>query len=201
MMIAESIKKILGDELAKQVETALQGKGKDGKDVDIVVGNDGTYVPAEKYEAVKKQSASAENALKNAAAALKAVGGSGDPAKIADDVQAAQQTIDNLQKQHKQEMTKLQKQTALRMALASTAHDPSDIISLLDMDKIDVDDNGNLKTDIDSLIQPIRESKPYLFKQQENGVDNTLNIKGAAPADVKNSNTSAGESASGPVSF
>lgn len=46
-MIIEGIRNLLGEDLAKQVEAALKGKGKDGKDVDLVIGNDGTFVPAE----------------------------------------------------------------------------------------------------------------------------------------------------------
>ena len=93
-MIIEGIRNLLGEDLAKQVETALKGKGKDGKDVDLVVGNDGTFVPAEKYNGANSGKASAENALKAAAEALKAVGGSGDPAKIADDVKVAKEKFD-----------------------------------------------------------------------------------------------------------
>ena len=48
-MIAEGSKTALGADLAGQVEAALKGKGKDGKDMDLVVGNDGSYVPADKY--------------------------------------------------------------------------------------------------------------------------------------------------------
>lgn len=40
-MIIEGIRNLLGEDLAKQVEAALKGKGKDGKDVDLVIGNDG----------------------------------------------------------------------------------------------------------------------------------------------------------------
>ncbi len=178
-MIHETVKKLLGEDLAKQVEEALKGKGKDGKDVDLVVGNDGTFVPADKFEAIKTQSASAEKALKAAADALKAIGGSGDPAKIADDVKAAQETINNLQTNHTAEIKKIQKNTALKLALAGQAHDPADIISLLDLEKIDVDDSGNLKTDIDSLLKPIKETKSYLFKTQDQSPD----IKGAKPAE------------------
>ena len=180
-MITESIKTILGEDLANQVETALKGKGKDGKDLDLVVGNDGTFVPAEKFEQVKGQSASAEKALKAAADALKTVGGSGDPAKIADDVKTAQDTIATLQTNHQKEIAKIQKNTALRMALADKTHDPADIISLLDLEKIEVDDNGALKTDLNGLLKPYQESKPYLFKSQEPGKD--PDIKGAKPAD------------------
>lgn len=177
-MIHESIKKILGEDLTKQVEEALKGKGKDGKDVDLVIGNDGSYVPADKYEALKSQSASAEKALKAAADALKTIGGSGDPAKIADDVKAAQDTIKNLQDNHAAEIKKIQKNTALRLALSGQAHDPADIISLLDLEKIEVDESGNLKSDLESLIKPIKETKPYLFREQEQAPE----IKGAKPA-------------------
>lgn len=194
-MIHESIKTILGEDLVNQVETALKGKGKDGKDVDLVVGNDGTFVPADKFDAVKTQSTSAEKALKAAADALKAIGGSGDPAKIADDVKTAQETISTLQTNHTTEIKKIQKNTALKMALAGQAHDPADIISLLDLDKIDVDDSGTLKTDLDGFLKPIKESKAYLFKAPDQNPD----IKGAKPAEPGNPPAKAAPE--GPVIF
>lgn len=180
-MITESIKTILGEDLANQVETALKGKGKEGKDVDLVVGNDGSFVPADKYNGANSGKTSAENALKAAAEALKTIGGTGDPAKIADDVKTAQTTLETLRTDHQKEIARIQKNTALRMALADKAHDPADIISLLDLEKIDVDDAGALKTDLDGLLKPYRESKPYLFKSQE--PEKNPDIKGAKPAD------------------
>ena len=179
-MITESVKTILGEDLTNQVEAALKGKGKDGKDVDLVVGNDGTFVPAEKYNGANSGKTSAENALKAAAEALKAIGGSGDPAKIADDVKTAQTTIETLRTDHQKEIARIQKNTALRMALADKAHDPADIISLLDLDKIEVDAAGTLKTDLDGLLTPLKESKAYLFKSQDPA---NPDIKGAKPAD------------------
>ena len=93
--------------------------------MDLVVGNDGTFVPADKYNGANSGKTSAENALKAAAEALKAIGGSGDPAKIADDVKTAQTTLETLRTNHQKEITKIQKNTALRMALANQAHDPA----------------------------------------------------------------------------
>ena len=156
-MIIEGIRNLLGEDLAKQVETALKGKGKDGKDVDLVIGNDGTFVPAEKYNGANSGKASAENALKAAAEALKAVGGSGDPAKIADDVKVAKEKFDTLQTTHAAELAKISKRSALQMALNGKVYDPSDIIGLLDMDKIEVSDDGSLKTDLEGLLKPIKE--------------------------------------------
>lgn len=180
-MIIEGIKSLLGDELSAQVEAALKGKGKDGKDVDLVIGNDGSFVPADKYNGANSGKTSAENALKAAAEALKAIGGTGDPAKIADDVKNAQTTIANLQATHDAEIKKISKNAALRMALNGKVHDPSDIIGLLDLDKIDVDDTGSLKTDLEGLLKPIKETKAYLFKEESK--PGAPNIKGAKPAE------------------
>ena len=180
-MIIEGIKSLLGDELSAQVEAALKGKGKDGKDVDLVIGNDGSFVPADKYNGANSGKTSAENALKAAAEALKAIGGTGDPAKIADDVKNAQTTITNLQATHDAEIKKISKNAALRMALNGNVHDPSDIIGLLDLDKIDVDDTGSLKTDLEGLLKPIKETKAYLFKEESK--PGAPDIKGAKPAE------------------
>lgn len=179
-MINETIKNLLGEELVKQVEEALKGKGKEGKDIDLVIGNDGSYVPADKYDVEKGKSGTAEKALKAAAEALKEIGGSGDPQKLADDVAKAKSTLENLQGDYQTQIAKLQKTTALKLALANDAYDPEDIITRIDLDKIDLDENGEVKSDLGALIQPIRESKEYLFKPKEK---KETEFSGAKPAD------------------
>ena len=183
----EKIKELLGEELAGQVEAALKGKGKDGRDIDLVIGNDGSYVPAEKMETERQARTSAETALKNAAAALKGVGGSGDPAKIADDVAAAQQKLTDLESGYKKELAGIKRTAAVKLGLAGKVHDPEDIIKLLEMDKIELDDAGNLKAPIDELVKSIKEQKPYLFVEDKpTGTGGTPTIKGTKPADPGN---------------
>lgn len=183
----EKIKELLGEELAGQVEAALKGKGKDGRDIDLVIGNDGSYVPAEKVETERQARTSAETALKNAAAALKGVGGSGDPAKIADDVAAAQQKLTDLESGYKKELAGIKRTAAVKLGLAGKVHDPEDIIPLLEMDKIELDDAGNLKAPIDELVKSIKEQKPYLFVEDKpTGTGGTPTIKGTKPADPGN---------------
>lgn len=183
----EKIKELLGEELTGQVEAALKGKGKDGRDIDLVIGNDGSYVPAEKLETERQARTSAETALKNAAAALKGVGGSGDPAKIADDVAAAQQKLTDLESGYKKELAGIKRTAAVKLGLAGKVHDPEDIIPLLEMDKIELDDAGNLKAPIDELVKSIKEQKPYLFVEDKpTGTGGTPTIKGTKPADPGN---------------
>lgn len=187
-MITESIKTLLGEELTKQVEMALSGKGKDGKDVDLVVGNDGSFVPADKYEGEKRRATSAESALKSAADAVKSLGGSGDPSKLGDDVTAVKGTLDTLKGEHKKEIAKIQKDTALRMALSGLVHDPSDVMGLLDTAKIEVGEDGSLKTDLTEFIKPIQERKPYLFKEHKKKPEQQP-LKGAQPAQPSGGNS------------
>ena len=183
----ENIKELLGAELTEQVEAALKGKGKDGRDIDLVIGNDGSYVPAEKLETERQARTSAETALKNAAAALKGVGGSGDPAKIADDVAAAQQKLTDLESGYKKELAGIKRTAAVKLGLAGKVHDPEDIIKLLEMDKIELDDAGNLKAPIDEVVKSIKEQKPYLFVEDKpTGTGGTPTIKGTKPADPGN---------------
>jgi len=177
-MISESIKKVLGEELAKQVEEALKGKGKDGKDIDCVVGNDGSYVPSEKFEAERQKNSKVDEMTKQITAALKNLGGSGNSENIMEDIKAAQELVETIKSDHKKEIEKLSKHSALKMALASKAHDAEDIIAMLDMDTIKVDDNGNLLNSIDDLIKPIKEKKSYLFKEEK---ADTLDVKGLKP--------------------
>lgn len=66
-------------------------------------------------------------------------------------------------------------------------HDPEDIIKLLEMDKIELDDAGNLKAPIDELVKSIKEQKPYLFVEDKpTGTGGTPTIKGTKPADPGN---------------
>lgn len=179
-MLTESIKALLGAELSAQVEAALKGHGKDGRDVDLVVGNDGSYVPADKYNGAQSASQSAAAALKAAADALRAIGGSGDPAKLASDVAAAKASVDQMQRDYAEKVRTLSRQTAVRLALAADAQDPADILPLLDLSKIEVDDAGNLRTDLAPMLDPIRTAKPYLFRPKD--PSGTPTISGAAPA-------------------
>ena len=193
-MIAESIKSVLGAELSATVENALKGKGKNGGDIDLVCGNDGTFVPADKFNGEKSGKTSAETALKAAAEALKAIGGSGDPAKLADDVATAKTKFETLQSDHATELKKINTDTAIRMALAGKVHDPADIIGMLD-GKVELDDAGAIKGSLDDLLKPIKESKPYLFVE-----DKPAEIGGVKPA-AGGQQTESPKANGGPVTF
>ena len=183
-MIIANIRALLGEDLTQKVEEALKGKGKDGIDVDLVAGNDGTYIPADTHAAEKGRSDAAEKLLKSVADALKDLGASGDAKNLAADVLKVKGDISTLQTTHATEMAKLQKTTALKLGLGGNVHDPDDIISRLNLDEIELDESGGLKSSLDDLVKPIRESKPYLFKESPK---QELDLKGTVPGQLGNS--------------
>ena len=97
---------------------------------------------------------------------------------------------------HAAELAKISKRSALQMALNGKVYDPSDIIGLLDMDKIEVSDDVSLKTDLEGLLKPIKESKAYLFKEDPT---KTPPVHGATPADPGPKTPPAAGKVDGPV--
>ena len=74
----------------------------------------------------------------------------------------------------------IKRDAALKLALNGKAHDPNDMIRLLDAEKIELDESGNLKGSVDDLLKTIRESKPYLFAEDKEPAP--AKVKGAKPA-------------------
>lgn len=65
---------------------------------------------------------------------------------------------------HQSEIAKLQKTAALRMAFSDRLHDPEDAIRLLDLSKVELSEDGTLKSTPEELLSPYKESKAHWFK-------------------------------------
>lgn len=168
-MLAARIKELLGDDLAKQVEEKLKGQGKDGKDVEVVVGNDGSFVPADKYETLKSEKAAADKLATDTAGQLKALKDAGDPEKLKTDLTAAQAKLTDLQKEHQAEVTKIRKSHQAALKVINDAHDPSDVVSALDFEKIMLNDKGEIVSGLDEQLNDLKAKKPHWFKAADEG--------------------------------
>lgn len=59
-------------------------------------------------------------------------------------------------------------QTAVRLALLSREHRPHDaeiVAGLIDLDKIEIDERGNIKRGLDKQLEALEEKRPFLFDQ------------------------------------
>lgn len=64
------------------------------------------------------------------------------------------------------ERAQTQKVNAINLALKdTTAHNPSTLMKFIDVDAIELDENGNPK--LDEILNSLKESDPYLFKADD----------------------------------
>lgn len=106
---------------------------------------------------------------------------------VAGDNEELKKRIEQLQQENKAKEQEYQAKirdmavtTAIKLAVAGDAHDPDLIVSLLDKSKIELDDNGNIKSGLDEQLKALRESKAFLFIQKE---PEQPKFKGVTPAE------------------
>lgn len=178
----EFLKDIFGDKALTYAELAAALK--DNKDIKLANLATGDYVGKEKFEAEVEKLKTANGTIKNLQDAVKKFDGV--------DVDGLKKQVANWETKYNTDLTTIRKESALKMALAGKAHDPGDIINLLDLSKIDIDDSGNLKTGIDDLVKPFKEAKPYLFIEEKTPTPPTVTgIKPAAPTPTQTGGTDA----------
>ena len=79
---------------------------------------------------------------------------------------------------YEQELQSTRLNTAIKLAVAKDANDPSDVLALLDKDGLELD--GNTVKGLDEKLEVLRENKPYLFEQPKGKTGRTP-TEGDAP--------------------
>lgn len=99
--------------------------------------------------------------------------------QLREKVDQYEKTVESLQEKHKQELTQLTKTQKVTVeALNYNPHSVDDILTFVDLDKVEITDNGVFG--LKEQIETIKESKPYLFKEEDK-VDKFF--KGSDPVD------------------
>ena len=80
--------------------------------------------------------------------------------------------FDESEQEHKKQIEKFIKETAIKTAIADKAQDIDIVAKLFDMDKITVDEDGKV-SGVDEQLTAMQESKKFLFKTNEVQVDYT----------------------------
>ena len=92
-------------------------------------------------------------------------------------LEVLQAEYDKYKEEAAAELAKTQKVNAITLALKDTnAHNPATLMKFIDVDAIELDDNGDPK--LDQVIDGLKESDPYLFKQDEPAPHNPSIVSG-----------------------
>lgn len=86
------------------------------------------------------------------------------------DPEKLKEQVDVLTKSHKEQIKEIEnkhmeniKKMAIKMSL-NDVHDPDIAMGLIDLSKVDVDDNGNVKMGLEEQLKSLRKDKSFLFR-------------------------------------
>ena len=76
-------------------------------------------------------------------------------------------TLQQKEQEYQEKIKTLQIDAALKLALADQVHDVDIVAGLIDRNKLEFDDKGNITKGLEDQVKTLKESKAFLFKQQE----------------------------------
>lgn len=163
------LEEILGSELWAEVAGALQGKGKDGKDLELAIANDGTYIPKAKFDNLNREY---QNQKQELSQAQEALAGLDQVQTQRDELEAAlaatREEGEALRLEKEQALEEIRRDFYLERSLtAAGAKNIKAVKALLDPAALTWE-NQELKG-IDSQILTLKEEAPYLFGKEAVG--------------------------------
>ena len=161
-----SLKELLGEELFEQVNEKLDEGQK-------LIVNDGNYIPKKKFDEKTEKVAALEKQISQRDEQIE---------QLKEDTNASEELkskIEELQEKNEQTQTELQeklKQQKLeseidKALLKKKARNPKAVKALLEMDKVEVTDDGI--NGLDEQLEKIEETDDYLFEKEDKGSSKT----------------------------
>lgn len=162
----EFLKKILSKETYEKVIEEFKGKGKDGKDYEVLP-SDGSYIPKLKFDEVNTQKTNLETERNNLKTELDSLKNSEDDVtKLKEKVTELSNKITENDTKHKQELREQRLNSALKLAIIEQVQDAEIVSSLIDKTKLTLDENGEKITmGLNEQIESLKQTKPFLFKE------------------------------------
>ncbi|GAA3723149.1 hypothetical protein GCM10022378_11570 [Salinicoccus jeotgali] len=84
---------------------------------------------------------------------------------------------------YENKLKQVQLDSAIKLAVAKEANDPSDVLAFIDKDGLEVAEDGTIKG-LDDKLSTLKENKPYLFQAQKK-TGRTPQEGGPAPSITK----------------
>ncbi|MGG1554991.1 phage scaffolding protein [Paenibacillus ferrarius] len=141
------------------------------------------FIPKARFDEVNEAKKQAENDRDKVSSQLEEV------KKSAGDNEALKKQIETLQVENKAAKEKyesdakeLRLSTAMKLALAGKVHDPDIVANLLDKSKIELDDNGSIKSGLKEQVEALQTSKGFLFLPEDDG-SGKPQFRGSPPRD------------------
>ncbi|PJJ30531.1 phage scaffolding protein [Lacrimispora celerecrescens] len=138
-----------------------------------------SYVPKADYDAANQAKGQLENDIKDRDKQLETLKkNSGDNAGLQKQIETLQAENKAAKEKNEADMKELKLSTAIKVALAGSAHDVDIVTGLVDKTKLILADDGKV-SGLEEQIKTIKESKTFLFKESDPGKGGTGKESGA----------------------
>lgn len=118
------------------------------------------FIPKARFDEVNTQKNEYQTKFEELS---KSTGDTEELKKQIDDAKAEMETKEN---EYQERIKNLTIDSALKLAVADSVHDADIVTELLKKDGVELDDKGNVK-DLENKVNTLKESKPFLFKEQQ----------------------------------
>ncbi|OMF17238.1 hypothetical protein BK131_04540 [Paenibacillus amylolyticus] len=139
------------------------------------------FVPKARFDEVNEAKKQAEGGI---AERDKQIADLGKTAGLSEEFKKQIETLQGENKtakeQYEADVKDLRLDTALKLSLSGQVHDPDIVAGLLDKTKIELNEDGSVKSGLEDQVKSLSESKAFLFVQKEDGKPA---FKGAKPAE------------------
>lgn len=158
-----TLEEILGDNLYKQVTAALKGKGKDGKDVNLIV-NDGNYIPKEKFDSVNTQKNDLAKQIAERDKQLKELQGKATGnEELQNQIKTLQEQNKKAQKNYESKIKDMKLDSAIKAKLSENKAKYVDLLSSkFDKSKLIVAEDGTI-SGLDDQMKALKDTYKDLF--------------------------------------
>lgn len=134
---------------------------------------DGNYVTKDRFNQVNEDNKTLKSTVKERDTQLESL------KKNAGDKEALEAQIEQLKKSNKEAQEKYEAdlkaskiKSAVKLKIGDQVHDTDMVSSLLDLSKIELDDNDNIKSGFDEQFNNLKKDKAFLFKQKDENKNN-----------------------------
>lgn len=156
---------------------------------------DGNYVTKDRFNSVNEDNKSLKKQIGDRDKQLETLSKSaGDNEALKTEIENLKQANAEAQKEYNSQLKAAKTKAAVRSKIGDKAFDTDMVISLMDLSKIELDDNDNVKTGFDDQFNLLKKDKAFLFKPDQS---KGFKFEGASTVDANKQNENSQQSGFG----
>lgn len=129
---------------------------------------DGNYVTKDRFNTINEDNKSLKKQIGERDKQLETLTKSvGDNEELKNQIETLKNENAAAKKQYEADLKASKTKAAVRSKIGDQAHDSDMVLSLLDLTKIELDDNDNVKTGFDDQFSALKKDKAFLFKSTD----------------------------------